>query len=114
MLKRREVSANKGYVNEYKKELRRVDEEVDPWTVKYSTFDLETGALIRAHYQQCRKHHFIQWADREATDEEMSRLQMQEFTALYLEPASAPNERPNYEAPISEIQLQSRNDMIQR
>lgn len=83
MLTRRDVSIGKCYVKENEEIGREVVDVVNRQIVKYNTYDLRTGRLLRQPHQTCLKSQLIRWADREATDEEYARLQLNEAQEIF-------------------------------
>lgn len=84
MLKRREVSAGKIYVNEEKQIARDVVEVVNPGQVKFNEYNLRNGRLMRGLHQVCRRDQMIRWADREATPQERTSLESDKATDIFV------------------------------
>lgn len=82
MLARREITTGKCYVNDSVEIIREVL-KVERHTVTYNEYDLTTGKLHGAPHGEAGKAELIRWADREATDEERSRLQRTEVQDLF-------------------------------
>lgn len=83
MLTRRDVSIGKCYVKEKEDIAREVVDVVNRQIVKYNTYNLKTGRLLRQPHQTCLKSQIVRWADREATDEEYSKLQLDEAKEIF-------------------------------
>lgn len=82
MLARREITTGTCYVNDEDKLLREAL-QVRHNRVICNVYDLATGKLHGAPQVEIGKAEFIRWANREATDEESSRLQREEAQGLY-------------------------------
>jgi len=72
MLDSRRVSAGKFYVNHARSIAREVL-EVKKDAIIFITYHLDTGASA-GNPSECMKQHFTNWAEREATLTEMTRL----------------------------------------
>jgi hypothetical protein len=83
MLTRRDVGIGKCYVNEKEHIAREVVDVIDHRIVKYNTYNLKTGKLLLQPHQTCPKSQMIRWADREATDIECSKLQLNEAKEIF-------------------------------
>lgn len=83
MLTRREVSIGKCYVNEKENIAREVVDVVNRQMVKYNIYNLRTGRLLRQPHQTCLQSQMVRWADREATDEEYAKLQLDEAKEIF-------------------------------
>jgi hypothetical protein len=84
MLRRRDVTVGKCYVNNARKIAREVvssDREI----VSFNTYHLATGNSCGAT-NECTRDDFIRWADREASPTEMADLQYKEMDALFRAP----------------------------
>jgi|GEM_PF-5607504 len=74
MIAKHEITVGKCYINEKKGMAREVVEEVDRHKVKFNTFDLATGQLVPKPFQICFKSQIANWADREATSDEIAMI----------------------------------------
>jgi hypothetical protein len=108
MLPRRELNVGKSYVNENERIAREVI-ELSRMSVSYATYDLNTGKLCGAS-RRCMKRTLIQWADREATREEMANLQHHEADALYKTDDSI--QRNETDLSLEQIQVVANSEMI--
>lgn len=73
MLRSRKVSVGKFYVNQARSIAREVL-EVKKNVIIFVSHHLDTGASA-GNPSECMKQHFTLWADREATQNEMTNLQ---------------------------------------
>ena len=73
MLQSQDVSVGKFYVNHARGIVREVV-EVKKNIIIFITYHLDTGASA-GNPSECMKQHFANWADREATSNEMAYLQ---------------------------------------
>ena len=110
MLPRRELIVGKSYINENEGTACEVV-ELSRMIVKYKTYDLSTGKLCGAS-RVSMKRNFIHWADREATQEETTYLQLHEADALYKNDDPAFKQDPDPSA--ENILLMARNEMNNR
>ncbi len=69
-----EIVVGKSYVNEGSCIIREVVEEVDRRSVRYHSFELNSGRLLPARHQVCARGELARWADREAEPGEMARI----------------------------------------
>ena len=74
MLRKQNIAVGRSYVNERAWIAREVIEEIDQCRVRYNAFDLKDGRLLPAVLQICRKSALALWADREANQDEISRI----------------------------------------
>ena len=84
MLRRRDVTVGKCYVNNARNIAREVV-SVKHETVRFNNYHLETGNSCGSA-SECPRDEFIRWADREATSAEMANLQREEVDALFRAP----------------------------
>ena len=80
MLHSREVSAGKFYVDRARRIAREVL-EVKKNVIIFITYHLDTGASA-GNPSECMKQHFTNWADREATLNEMTNLRSRKMHLL--------------------------------
>jgi hypothetical protein len=83
MLKRREVLAGRCYVNESEQVAREITEEVDARSIRFTAYDLTTGAPLGAPNRPGSKAEIVRWADREALGAEAARLERPEAQARF-------------------------------
>jgi hypothetical protein len=84
MLRSRNVTAGKYYVNNARKIAREVL-AIDDQTVTFNTYHLDTGNSCSSP-SQCTKRDFVHWADHEATPFEMASLQNRQMEVLLYAP----------------------------
>jgi len=84
MLRSRDVTVSKYYVNNSRKIAREVV-EMDDKIVTFNTHHLDTGNSCPSP-SQCTKRDFIRWADHEATPSELASLQTRQMEALLYAP----------------------------
>ncbi len=110
MLARRELTVGKCYINEELQVAREVI-ELGRRTVKYKVYHLINGKLCGAA-RECQKTHFLHWADREGTPEEMASLQHTEIDALYV--INQGSAGSVFNQPLEQARLMTRNSTINR
>jgi len=84
MLRNRDVTVGKCYVNNGRKVAREVT-RADEKTVIFNTYHLDTGNSCGSP-SECTRQDFTRWADHEATPAEMASLPYQEMDALFRAP----------------------------
>jgi len=91
MLRSRDISVGKYYVNNARKIAREVI-ETDDKTVTFNTYHLDTGNSC-SYPSQCTRRDFTHWADHEATPTELAGLKERLMEAsLYSPRVPAPEE----------------------
>jgi hypothetical protein len=92
MLRSRDISVGKYYVNNARKIAREVI-ETDDKTVTFNTYHLDTGNSCSTP-SQCTRRDFTHWADREATPTELAGLKDRLMEALLYSPRMPTPEKP--------------------
>jgi hypothetical protein len=110
MLARRELTIGKCYINEELQVAREVI-ELGHKTVKYKIYHLTSGKLCGAA-RECQKKHFLHWADREGTPEEMACLQHNEIDALFV--TNRGIAELTFNQPLEQTRTMARSSMLNR
>ena len=92
MLRSRDISVGKYYVNNARKIAREVL-ETDDKTVTFNTYHLDTGNSC-SYPSQCTRRDFMHWADHEATPTELASLKDRLMEALLYSPRVPAREEP--------------------
>lgn len=92
-----EIVVGKSYVNEDRRTIREVVEEVDGHYIRYNAFDLKTGRLIDAPLRLCHRREMARWADRETASSEIARVHPYEKSAWLDEPFASAHGTLNVE-----------------
>ena len=92
MLRSRDISVGKYYVNNARKIAREVI-ETDDKTVTFNTYHLDTGNSCSSP-SQCTRRDFTHWADREASPAELAGLKDRLMEALLYSPQMPAPEKP--------------------
>ena len=92
MLRSRDISVGKYYVN-YARKIAREVVETDDKMVTFNTYHLDTGNSCN-YPSQCTRRDFTHWADHEATPAELASLQDRLTEALLYSPQMPKREEP--------------------
>ena len=95
MLRKRDVTVGKCYVNNARNIAREVL-STNHEAVRFNNYHLGTGNSCGSA-SECTQAEFLRWADREATPAEIANLQTQEMDALF--------RAPNHEALDRNLEL---------
>jgi len=73
-MKGNEVTRGRFYINEKRELVREITDEVDESQVRWQAYSLTSGAPLSGG--ACSRHQIIRWATREASAEEVAKLQI--------------------------------------